>query len=174
MSFGKKLSLYRWLQICQNSLTMHVFDGKNWISIFWIPYFPVLPWEHGPLCNSVQFCMGNVSLVVEVEAQTGFSEQGWSPLILSMHILSLHLTRISFETQDMASGFLVAISKTVPKGLWGTDSSVLQREENLWCAPPWNPPHWGLTASAMDVGLSVIPFWLYFDFLQQRGGRSDL
>ena len=22
---------------------MHVFDGKNWISIFWLPYFPVLP-----------------------------------------------------------------------------------------------------------------------------------
>ena len=24
---------------------MHVFDGKNWISIFWIPYFPVLPFK---------------------------------------------------------------------------------------------------------------------------------
>ena len=29
---------------------MHVFDGKNWISIFCFPFFPVLPWES--LCFS--------------------------------------------------------------------------------------------------------------------------
>ncbi len=28
-----------WLQMCQNSWTMHVFDGKNWISIFLISPF---------------------------------------------------------------------------------------------------------------------------------------
>ncbi len=31
---------------------MHVFDGKNWISIFWFPYFPVLPFLAMPIAGT--------------------------------------------------------------------------------------------------------------------------
>ena len=60
-SFGKSLSLCRWLQIYQNWSTMHVFEGKNWISIFWIPFFSVKPkrWSmSGLIWLNFCFCFG--------------------------------------------------------------------------------------------------------------------
>ncbi len=76
MSFGKK-SLYRWLQKCQNSWTMHVFDRKNWISFFFISLLPTKggsrilvrgggPVEFWPpggpepkICSKIEICFQN-------------------------------------------------------------------------------------------------------------------
>ncbi len=163
---AKHQSLYRWLQKCQNSQTMHIFDGKN-------PEFPFFEIPVMRYCRKVQrlsYCTWIVSPLCHPKAMDLLtSVPQIYTLFIDWRIIRLHCNLswgtpgISFllepwNCEQFSEELDTAVWKTKPQNLGKSLTSVVN---SIWVHP------------LCELQFSQVSVWFLFPAWPQLLGKTS-